>query len=60
LREFLKVVKPDIGGAAEAFSGMTNLAEVILYSPYKPQEGDVLKAKKLASRIMEALTSGKP
>ena len=53
LRGFLEEATPQLNGAAEAFTGLTSLAERVLYSPYMPGEDEVLKAESLALKVEE-------
>jgi hypothetical protein len=58
LREFLLEAKPRLNGAAEAFAGLTALAEEALYSPRVLGAVDSARAEGLALSIERALSGG--
>ncbi len=51
LREFLQESKPKLRSAAATFGELTRMAERALYSPYVPDEQDLLEAETLLDEI---------
>lgn len=55
LREFARESSQVLGPAAKYFIELTRMAEKLLYSQYRPSEGDVEKSKQLSHTIEEEL-----
>ena len=55
LREFARESSRVLGPAAKYFIELTRMVEKLLYSQYKPTEGDVEKSKQLSHTIEEEL-----
>ena len=55
LREFAKESSRVLGPAAKYFIELTRMVEKLLYSQYRPTEGDVEKSKQLSHTIEEEL-----
>ncbi len=53
LREFARESSQVLGPAAKYFIELTRMAEKLLYSQYRPSEGDVEKSKQLSHTIEE-------
>jgi len=55
LREFARESSQVLGPAAKYFIELTRMAEKLLYSQYRPTEGDMEKSKQLSHTIEEEL-----